>query len=882
MAFYDAFISYSHAKDRPIAAALQSVIQRLGKPWYTRRALRVFRDDTSLSATPELWPSIERALGQSRYFILLASPSAASSKWVSKEVAWWLDQNKVESLLIGLTEGNLQWDEITSDFSWRDGTPLPSMLARQFPAEPKWVDLRAYRDGTRSRNAKFIELSAEFAATICGVPKEDLLSQEVRQQRRALTLATSAVGLLLILAGVAYWQRDHAVRNEQEATAQRDQALIAQSRFLADAARQAIAAGDSGTAMALALDALPDLTTARKRPYVSEAELSLYESVLNLAEKAVLAHNVTVGDMSWMGPAGAARDVATHEEMIQYSLDRLPLGVHMFTLMGGVRAVFSQNGSMVVTWGNDGARVWDAKSHRQLALLKPSKLGVDAAAISPDASRVVTAFPDGTAHIWNTADWSEAAVLRGHSKSLISISFSPDGSHIVTGSWDKTARVWETSTGRQLMQLKGHSGGVNIAFFSRDGSRIVTASDDKTVRVWDASTGQQLVILSGHTESIFSAEMSPDERLIATAANDGTARLWGTNTGKQLGYLARVGAVSVSFSPDGSRVIVASRSGAATVVDVNSLAEIGVLRGHSRGVLSAAYSPTGSFIVTASNDGSARLWNSQTSSEVRVFNGHQRGLFGAVFSPDGRTIATMSFDGTARLWGTGRSKLDSVYNYASESQKFLMLSPNGKRVLRIFKDNNVHIIDRKTQADLVVLKGHKGTVFSAAFSSDGSRVVTASYDATARIWDSYSGREIAVLKGHQGSVLSAVFSPDGSRIATGSSDRTARVWNIGKNATIAIIRSPGYEVHHVAFSSDGTRLITAPQQGEGNTWPLFSDTQHIVDYAKSVIPRCLTQQQRLHYFLNQGPPRWCIELAKWPYNTPQWQNGSARATRAGR
>jgi hypothetical protein len=42
---YDAFISYSHAKDKPIASALQSVVQKLGKPWYRRRALRVFRDD---------------------------------------------------------------------------------------------------------------------------------------------------------------------------------------------------------------------------------------------------------------------------------------------------------------------------------------------------------------------------------------------------------------------------------------------------------------------------------------------------------------------------------------------------------------------------------------------------------------------------------------------------------------------------------------------------------------------------------------------------------------------------------------------------------------------------------------------------------------------
>ena len=62
MALYDAFISYSHAKDKAVASALQSAVQKLGKPWYRRRALRLFRDDTSLSATPGLWPTIENAL----------------------------------------------------------------------------------------------------------------------------------------------------------------------------------------------------------------------------------------------------------------------------------------------------------------------------------------------------------------------------------------------------------------------------------------------------------------------------------------------------------------------------------------------------------------------------------------------------------------------------------------------------------------------------------------------------------------------------------------------------------------------------------------------------------------------------------------------------
>ena len=110
MALYDAFISYSHAKDKPIAAALQSAVQRLGKPWYQRRAIRVFRDDTSLSATPHLWPTIEQALAQSRFLIVLASPEAAASPWVGKEIAYWLEHKSAETLLVALTDGSLAWD----------------------------------------------------------------------------------------------------------------------------------------------------------------------------------------------------------------------------------------------------------------------------------------------------------------------------------------------------------------------------------------------------------------------------------------------------------------------------------------------------------------------------------------------------------------------------------------------------------------------------------------------------------------------------------------------------------------------------------------------------------------------------------------------------
>jgi len=75
---YAAFLSYSRKADSELAPALQQALQRLARPWTRPRALRVFRDDASMSANPDLWASIQQALDSAEFFILLATPEAAS------------------------------------------------------------------------------------------------------------------------------------------------------------------------------------------------------------------------------------------------------------------------------------------------------------------------------------------------------------------------------------------------------------------------------------------------------------------------------------------------------------------------------------------------------------------------------------------------------------------------------------------------------------------------------------------------------------------------------------------------------------------------------------------------------------------------------------
>ena len=85
---YHAFISYSHDADRQLARALQSGLRRLAKPWLRRPTIRIFRDQTSLSANPGLWSELEKSLNSCSHFIRLTSRAAAQSPWVQREVAW--------------------------------------------------------------------------------------------------------------------------------------------------------------------------------------------------------------------------------------------------------------------------------------------------------------------------------------------------------------------------------------------------------------------------------------------------------------------------------------------------------------------------------------------------------------------------------------------------------------------------------------------------------------------------------------------------------------------------------------------------------------------------------------------------------------------------
>jgi hypothetical protein len=76
--------------------------------------------------------------------------------------------------------GELVWDNDLRDFDWSNGTPLPIELRNRFTNGPRWVDLRELRNSDGKQTGKLFETAADLASAIRGVPKEDLLSQELQ------------------------------------------------------------------------------------------------------------------------------------------------------------------------------------------------------------------------------------------------------------------------------------------------------------------------------------------------------------------------------------------------------------------------------------------------------------------------------------------------------------------------------------------------------------------------------------------------------------------------------------------------------------------------------------------------------------------------------
>jgi hypothetical protein len=237
---FNGFISYSHAADGRLAPAVQRGLHQLAKPWHRRRALWIFRDQTGLAVTPALWSSIQKALDASDWFVLLASPEAADSVWVNREVEHWVASKSPDRILPVVTDGHWHWDPERGEFT-PDSTAVPPALRGVFVEEPFFLDLRWARDDGHLtlRHSRFRDAIAQLAAPMHGISKDDLEGEDVQLHRRALRwrwavatlMVSAAMTVVASVTTVVMGTRNADLANAAAAESYRQQAKALEQQW---------------------------------------------------------------------------------------------------------------------------------------------------------------------------------------------------------------------------------------------------------------------------------------------------------------------------------------------------------------------------------------------------------------------------------------------------------------------------------------------------------------------------------------------------------------------------------------------------------------------------------------------------------------------------
>lgn len=105
---------------------------------------------------------------------------------------------------------------------------------------------------------------------------------------------------------------------------------------------------------------------------------------------------------------------------------------------------WSPNGQRIASGDVSGTiQVWNAKTGARLRAYRGHTPGTGISRVGwlPDGERIVSASRDGTVHIWNATTGKQLFAYRDPSGDVEAMAVSPDGSYIVTGGIDRKERV---------------------------------------------------------------------------------------------------------------------------------------------------------------------------------------------------------------------------------------------------------------------------------------------------------------------------------------------------------------------------------------------------------------------------------------------------------
>jgi len=800
---YRAFISYSH-RDRKWGERLHRWLETYRTPKHLvgkagahgpipGRLFPIFRDRDELPVSADLNATINKALAESAYLVVVCSPNAAKSKWVNEEIRAFRALGRTDRILTFIVDGE-------PSASAPDQECFPPALRSDDTTEGIAADARHDMDGPENATLKLL-------ATLLGAGYDQLKQRDHERRIRRLQAWTASSLLLVLLflaLGVALlFQRNYARQQEELADAERDRAeeALAETRRTlsqSDFSRAQELLREEQASRALAYLARAIRTDPANRPAADLIwNLLLYDNwILPASEPVVL------GEASGARVAPDGRSLLVWSDEI-WAMQELPGGEMTAGPFPVEHESFFGQGAFSADAQWFGLPVWFSREE--------DEFGAQIFEVATGREPFGRFQLDGKVLDGFTVAWA---------------TFDPDSSHFAATAGTR-AEVYRLADPAEPTRVFEADATINLIGFSNDDSRVVTTVLTD-VLLWDAREETESPLPPSPIEVpslIQNVLFSPDDSLLAVALWDNSIRLVNPSNGEWVDSIVRHQNYlsGFEFADTGEFLLSASKDGAIHWIEPQTgIAWARPTFLESR-LAAAGLSPDATELATVRLDDShdllvGQLWRTGPSAAVPIRIPHDDDVTSAVFSPDGRLLATGSKDGTTRIIDlasgdvtcgpmahfdpvaevrfspTGSAVITAagpVLTLAdttngkilTESDAFpseitaLELVPNENALIVGTADGVVYRCSANLEGEPEKLYSHDEPITALAVTSSGTRLFSGSDDNTIRAWSISDQRELFPPLEHEDDVTSLTVDPDGKMLLSTSRDDSARLWD---------------------------------------------------------------------------------------------------------
>jgi RNA polymerase sigma factor (sigma-70 family) len=468
---------------------------------------------------------------------------------------------------------------------------------------------------------------------------------------------------------------------------------------------------------------------------------------------------------------------------------------------------FSPDGETLVSYGNDGARIWQVASGKQIRFVPVEDHHVRAVSLTADGKLLATSGESG---ILLQAVDSGREVRRLGTGHYSVLAFSPDAKVLAAqGDNPNRLELWDVSNARRLQVLNAPDQPFSYLAFTDGGKSLLAGGSPylrfpvhpkNTVHLWDVATGRERSHFEVGAGNVRFPVLSPDASLLAlefwndnAKGPDNRIAIWDVTARKMVREIVGMAKEvppagqlyfsALAFAPHGKTLIAGGIDDLLIAYDVATGAE---LRRFGLGIpnpQALTFTADGKTLAVAMPTATIRLIDMATGKDRIPDDSPQMEIHRLALASDGRTVITAEF-GTIVLWdaatGRVRRRLQSHLHYVQA----VRMAGDGHTLVtlewdRSYQKRELQVWEVATGKELHRIPLKESGAFGAlAVAPDGKSAALAAAGGDIIALDLTTGKEQRRFKGPTEFIYGAAFASDGCALIVWSGDSFIYRWDV--------------------------------------------------------------------------------------------------------